>query len=286
LKPARLTEGRSNAALFVVASSTPDDLRRNPGNRAARGHSRQHNAASTHTAIGAHLDVSQNCGAGPDHDATTNFRMPITLFLASAAQRDAMQHRNVIFDNGGLADHDTCAMVDHHTTANTRCRMNIDAEDFRDTALEMEGHRLAPPRPEPVRYAIGLQRVEPLEEKKRLDIGIDGRITLEDGREIGPNVVPQHRCVSKCLLENKSDLHWPDVIIPQFLREMIRESLFQPLVVQDSCVHEACERRLGSRQPDSLLPERRPNRVARGKLLSNGGDRALVHEYNPSTTAP
>ena len=54
--------------------------------------------------------------------------MAIAAVLARAAQGDALQHRHVVVDNRGFADHDAGAVVDHDALAEARRGVDVNAE--------------------------------------------------------------------------------------------------------------------------------------------------------------
>ena len=60
----------------------------------------------------ADLDVAENLCAGPDQHATPDFRMPVARLFARASQSDALENRNVVFDDGRLANDQPGRMVE------------------------------------------------------------------------------------------------------------------------------------------------------------------------------
>ena len=66
-----------------------------------------------------------------------------------------------------------------------RRRMDVDLEQLRHAALQVEGQRLAALAPQPVRHAVGLQGQEALEEQERLHVALAGRVALEHRLQVG-----------------------------------------------------------------------------------------------------
>src|SRR3546814_17622827 len=76
--------------------------------------------------------------------------MAVAGFLAGAAERDILQHRDIVLDHRRLADYHASTMVDHDAAAEACGRMDVDVEDFRGPALQQEGHGLTVLVPQPV----------------------------------------------------------------------------------------------------------------------------------------
>ncbi len=55
-------------------------------------------------------------GARADQHAVADFRMAVAVFLAGTAERHTMQHRHIVIDHRGLADHDARGVVDENAT--------------------------------------------------------------------------------------------------------------------------------------------------------------------------
>src|SRR5271155_6184580 len=81
----------------------------------------------------ADFDIAQNLGAGADHDAVANFRVPVFPFLAGAAQRHVVQDRHIVADHRGLADHETGGVIEKDAAPDLGGRMDV-ALEYRRTA--------------------------------------------------------------------------------------------------------------------------------------------------------
>src|ERR1700737_399737 len=117
----------------------------------------------------ADLDIAENFRAGPDQYAVADVGMAILVLLAGAAQRDAVQDRDVVFDHGGLAAHEAGGVIEEDAAADPGCRIDVGLEYRRRAALQVIGKILAAFLIEPVRQTMGLQRVEALEVEQRVD---------------------------------------------------------------------------------------------------------------------
>ena len=71
------------------------------------------------------FDIAENPGAGADHDAVSDFRMTISAFFAGAAERNIVQHRHVVLDDGCLTHDKASGMVEENATADLRRGMDV-----------------------------------------------------------------------------------------------------------------------------------------------------------------
>ena len=65
--------------------------------------------------------------------------MAVAALLAGAAQGHAVQHRDAVLDDGGLADHHAGAVVDEDALADHRAGMDVEAEQRAGAALQVVG---------------------------------------------------------------------------------------------------------------------------------------------------
>ena len=92
----------------------------------------------------ADLDVAEDLRAGADQHAMTDLRVPVAGLLAGAAERHALQDRDVVVDDAGLADDEARRVIEEHALADARRRVDVDAEHGGGAALQQ--HReVAPP---------------------------------------------------------------------------------------------------------------------------------------------
>src|SRR6266852_6962074 len=99
----------------------------------------------------ADLDIAENFRAGPDQYAVADLGMAILVLLAGAAQRDAVQDRDIVFDHSGLADHETGGVIEENATADSGCGIDVGLEHRRGAALQIIRKILAAFMIEPVR---------------------------------------------------------------------------------------------------------------------------------------
>jgi hypothetical protein len=57
--------------------------------------------------------------------------MTVALLLAGAAEGDVLQHRNVVFDHGGLADHEPGGVVEEDAAPDAGRRVDVALEHGR-----------------------------------------------------------------------------------------------------------------------------------------------------------
>jgi len=96
-----------------------------------------------------------------------------------------MQHRAIIANHRRLADDDAGGMVEHDALADHRGRVDVDLQEARGQALQIQGKVLAAGLPQRVRDAIGLERMKALEIEQGLDQAARGRVAFDRGHEVG-----------------------------------------------------------------------------------------------------
>src|SRR6185503_163671 len=111
-------------------------------------------------------DVAENFRARPDQHAAPDLRMTVLILLAGAAQRDAVQNRNIVVDHGGLAADEAGRVVEEDAAADFGGGIDVGLKHRRRAALQIISEVLAALLIEPVRQPMGLQRVKTLEVKQ------------------------------------------------------------------------------------------------------------------------
>src|ERR1700692_3126534 len=99
----------------------------------------------------ADLDVAENFRARPDQDAAADLGMAVLVLLAGAAERDAVQDRDVVFDHSGLTRDESGGMITEDAAANSRGGIDIGLEHRRRAPLQIIVKILAALLIEPVR---------------------------------------------------------------------------------------------------------------------------------------
>ena len=77
----------------------------------------------------ANLDVAQDFRACADHYAAADFRMTVFVLLTGTAERHVMQNRDIIFDDGRLADDQAGRMIEENPAPDLRRRIDVALED-------------------------------------------------------------------------------------------------------------------------------------------------------------
>ena len=95
----------------------------------------------------ADLDIAEDLGAGPDHNALANLRMTVAVLVAGAAQRHAVQKRDIVIDHRGLTDHEAGGMVDKDAATDFCRRVDIGLEHRRGTTLQRRKSAVFFPQP-------------------------------------------------------------------------------------------------------------------------------------------
>ena len=79
-----------------------------------------HHRAGRDARAMADLDIAENLRARPDHHAVADLGMAVLVLLAGAAERHAVQDRDVVLDDGGLADNEAGGVVEEDAAADFR----------------------------------------------------------------------------------------------------------------------------------------------------------------------
>src|SRR5882672_11952244 len=132
-------------------------------------HGLHHHGARGDAGAMADLDIAENFRAGADQYAVADFGMTVLVLLAGAAERDAVQDRNVVFDQSGLAAHEAGGVIEEDAAADPGGRVDVGLEYCRRATLQIIGEILAAFLIEPMRQPMGLQRMETLEVEQRID---------------------------------------------------------------------------------------------------------------------
>src|ERR1700688_1589639 len=132
-------------------------------------HRFHHDGAGGDAGAMADLDIAENLRPRPDQYAMADLGMAVLVLLAGAAERDAVQDRDVVFDYRGLAAHEAGGVIEEDAAADLRCGIDVGLENRRRAALQIPGKILAALQIEPVRQTMGLQRVKTLEVEQGID---------------------------------------------------------------------------------------------------------------------
>jgi hypothetical protein len=110
--PSANGEGGVHLQRRLGNGASPDDTRGYAGNCGVRRNVLQNNATGGDFCSDPNLDVSQHFGPRADEHSAPHLWVSIARLLARSAQGDFVQQRYVVFDDRGLADDDTRAVVD------------------------------------------------------------------------------------------------------------------------------------------------------------------------------
>src|SRR5580704_13934006 len=151
------------------------------------------------------LDIAENFRARPDQYAMADFGMAVFVFLAGAAKGDAVQDRDIVFDNGGLTAYESCGVIEKDAAADLGCGIDIGLEDRRRPALQIIGKILAAFMIEPMRQTVGLQGMEALEVQQGIDEPCGRRIAVVHRHEVSAESVVEIGIVAQRLIISLTD---------------------------------------------------------------------------------
>jgi len=190
----------------------------------------------------ADLDVAQNLRAGADQHAVADLGVTVARLLARAAERNALQNRDIILDDTGLADDQRRRVVEEHALADSRRRVDVDAESGRGAALQQQ-RKIAPPRRqhrvgEPVR----LQRVKTFEVEQRLHHPQARGVAVGDRDQVGAERDPDGGVAGDDIVVFLADQRGRQIGMRQPLGDAIGDRVLQRVVIENGGHQEGAER--------------------------------------------
>jgi hypothetical protein len=169
----------------LVDIGPPHDAGRDAHHGHVFGHVGEDHASGADLRALADADVAEDLRSRAQQHAVAHLGMPVSGFLPGAAQRDSVQHGDVVADHGGLAHHHSGGVVDQDPLADDRGGVEVHAVDGGDPALQEQGQVPAPRGPQFVGDAIGLEGLEALEVQEGHDQrAVGGGIALHHGGQI------------------------------------------------------------------------------------------------------
>ena len=216
----------------------------------------------------ADFDIAENFGAGADHHAVADLRMAVAALLAGAAERHVVQHRDVVLDDRGFADHEAGRVIEENAAADLRRRMDVALEHRRRAALQVEREIAAALAPQPMRQPMGLDGVEALVVEHRLDQAIGRRIAVGGRHEVGAEGFADRGNVLERVGIGLPDQFARHRGMVEPIGQPMDDRRFERVVVQDGRIDE------GARAPARgarHLPPRWRMRAQTGSTLSSAG---------------
>ena len=105
-----------------------DDLGRHARDGDIVRHRLEHHRSRRDARAAADLDIADDVGARADQHAVADLRMAVAVVLAGAAERHVVQHRDVVADRRGLADHQAGGVIEEDAAADLGRRMDVALE--------------------------------------------------------------------------------------------------------------------------------------------------------------
>ena len=238
-----------------------DDLRRHARHGHVVRHRLEHHRSRRDARAVADLDIADDAGARADQHAVADLRMAVAVILAGAAERDAVQHRDVVADHRGLADHEAGGVIEEDAAADLGGRMDVALEHRRRAALQVIGEVLAALVPQPVRQPVGLDGVEALVVEHRLDEAVGRRIAVEHRDDVGAERLADLRLVLQRVGIGLPDQFGRDVGMVEPLADAMHHRRLQRVVVQDRGIDEGADLGLAADHVLGLVADLGPDRI-------------------------
>ena len=122
---------------WLLLRVTLDNPRRHPDRHTVRRQVRDHDAPGAHLAARSDDNWPQDGDPGAQQAAVSDGGVPrLPPPGAAAAERDVVQHGDVVADDGRLSYYNAGGVVEHHATPDVRPGVDVDMEDLRGSTLE------------------------------------------------------------------------------------------------------------------------------------------------------
>ena len=159
-------------------------------------------------------------------------------------------------------------MVEEDAAADARGGIDVGLEHRRGAALEVIGKILAALQPEPVREAMGLDRVKALEVEQGIDEARGRGIAVVDGDEIGAEGVAEIGIVAQRLVKGLAHQIARERGVIEPVGDAVDHRIFEAAVMQHRRIDEG--RKLGLAMDDVLrfAADPVPDRIKRCELSS------------------
>src|SRR3954467_353446 len=207
----------------------------------------------------ADLDVAENYRARADQHAVADFGMAVLVLLAGAAKRDAVQNGNVIFDHSGLANHESGGVIEEDAAADFGGRIDVGLEYRRRAALQIIRKILATFLIEPVRQAMGLERVEAFEVEQWIDEARGRGIAVEHCNQIRTESIAEIGSIAQGFIEGLANEIARQRRMVETLGEAMHHRVLQPFVMQHGGIDKRGQLRLAANNVFRLGPHALPD---------------------------
>src|SRR5579872_3132782 len=153
-------------------------------NRGIGGYAAQHDRACAHAAVIANRYVAQQLGSRSHCDVIAKGRMSLALLFSGSTQRYSLIQRDIVPNDGGLADHGAHAVIDKEASSNLSAGMNLNAgEKARDLRSESRQKTHAM-NPQPVAQMVSPHSMQARIADQHLEVRASRGVRLKDGGDI------------------------------------------------------------------------------------------------------
>src|SRR6266478_3851040 len=229
----------------------------------------------------ADLDVAENLRARPDQYAVADLGMAVLVLLAGAAQRDAVQDRDVVLDHSGLTAHEPGSVIQENPAANPGCGINVGLEYRRRAALQIIGKILAALLMQPMRQTMGLQRMKTLEVEQRVDEARGRGIAVVDRHQIGPESIPDVGILAQRLVIGLANQIARQRRMIEALGEAMHYRVLQPVVMQHGRIDKRGQLAFAANDVFRLVTDAIPDRIECRQFCTLRIDLMLCHGRLP-----
>jgi|SRR5215813_2191554 len=271
---------------WFLFGTRSDQTGRDPGGSATSWHRFQHDATCPYLGASTNFNVAEDASAGPDHDALTYFRMAVAVHLTGSAESYPLEHGDVVLNDGGLADHDAGAVVDHYAAAESGRRIDVDAKDRCHPALKIERQGAPPSMQQCVSKSIGLNGMEAFKEKQSFEGRVTGGIAFAHGDKISAGRNPDFGIIHGEGIEHLTKQHRRNVFAVEPLGNNVAQGILETGLVKHARISEAAKDGLFGCHSGGGLSDGIPNRVMTRELPNVFHENPQVSGAGPKVKSP
>src|SRR5829696_9151839 len=158
-----------------------DGSRRRPDRSGVRRHVFEHDRTRADSGPCPNCDRAEYRRADADDRVILDGGVSLAALLPRPAQRHPLVYGDVVTDQGGLTNDNAHTVIDEDTLAEPCSRMNLDPGDRPTKMCQQTRGEKEARAPQPVRYSVQSDGMEPRRRQNRLDCRARGRVTLADG---------------------------------------------------------------------------------------------------------
>ncbi len=136
----------------------------------------------------------------------------------------------------------------HQNAASDSCgRVNINAERFRHSVLEIQRQQFTALSPKPVRNAVANECMHSFQKQQWHHVAGHGRVAFADGTDVRTDGLGDGRILLHRVQNDFSQLHGGKRAGSEFSRQVVTHGVFEAFMIEDRGVEKTGQHRLRRR---------------------------------------